>query len=63
VKVTPTKSAPDKKPSIVQQEDSESKLEIQGFTNQGEALFKYTNKAQGIEQAFGVMTKQYQGHM
>jgi hypothetical protein len=37
-------------------------LEIQGFTGNGEVLFKYTDKSTGLDQSFGVSIKKYLGH-
>lgn len=38
-------------------------MEITGFTEGGEVLFKYQNPAQEIDQTFGISLKKYQGHI
>ena len=43
-------------------ENKKQTLEIQGFTGNGEVLFKYTDKSTGLDQSFGVSIKKYLGH-
>jgi len=43
-------------------ESKKQSLEIQGFTVNGEVLFKYTDKSTGLDQSFGVSIKKYLGH-
>ena len=38
---------------------TEKTLEVAGFTDQNEALFKYTNRDQDIIQSFGISIKYY----
>ena len=42
--------------------ETKQQLEIQGFSNEGHVLFKYTNAEQGIDQTFGVNLKKYFAH-
>ena len=42
-------------------EDTNSNLEIMGFAEADEVLFKYKN--QDVEQTFGISLKKYQGHI
>jgi len=37
-------------------------LDIEGFTNEGHVLFKYSNQEQGLDQTFGVNLKKYLSH-
>ncbi len=39
--------------------DTDRSLSIKGFTENGEILFQYIHKSQGIEQSFGVNLKKY----
>lgn len=39
-----------------------STLTVQGYTDNGQILFNYTNPEQGFEQSFGVNLKKYYGH-
>jgi hypothetical protein len=49
--------------SLAQQDAKASSLEITGFAEGGEVLFKYLNPAQEIDQTFGISLKKYQGHV
>lgn len=50
--------------SLVQLDsNASSSLEISGFSEQGEVLFKYTNPSQDVDQTFGVSLKYYHGHV
>lgn len=42
--------------------ETKQQLEIQGFSNDGHVLFKYTNAEQGVDQTFGVNIKKYIAH-
>lgn len=58
----------DKKPhslaqNLVQTDSKATSLEISGFSENGEVLFKYQNPAQDIDQTFGVSLKYYHGHV
>jgi hypothetical protein len=48
---------------LTQADAKKSSLEISGFSDGGEVLFKYINQAQNIEQTFGVSLKKYHGHV
>jgi hypothetical protein len=48
---------------LVEQEAKNPTLEIAGFTEGGEVLFKYQNPAQDLDQTFGISLKKYQGHI
>ena len=41
----------------------ETSLSISGYTQEGEVLFKYINKAQAISQTFGLSLKYYKSHI
>lgn len=59
IKIVPTKEPVPKK-SLSQRSDQQQ-LQIQGFTDNGEVLFKYTNKDQKLEQTFGLHLQKYIG--
>ena len=42
--------------------ESKQSLEIQGFSNEGHVLFRYTNLEQKVNQTFGVNIKKYIAH-
>jgi hypothetical protein len=48
--------------SMVQQDSKAPSLEVTGFNEGGEVLFKLLNPAQDIDQTFGISLKWYQGH-
>lgn len=50
---------------LAQQQEVEPKtsLSVQGFNEEGEVLFKYSNKDQNLTQTFGVSLKYYKPHI
>ena len=49
--------------NLVQTDAKSSSLDITGFSEGGEILFKYLNPSQDIDQTFGVSLKYYHGHV
>lgn len=39
--------------------EADRTLQVKGFSEQGEVLFTYSHKSQGIQQTFGVNLKKY----
>jgi len=62
VKVIFTPGKEPEKPVLAQQQASKMSLDIEGFTNEGHVLFKYSNTDQGLDQTFGINLKKYLSH-